>query len=229
MNATELGSSLPNEEVKAMIIVYFVQNYLRYVNINDEGIITVKARCSIEAEPGGRFKLREGYTPRTFLIERSNIQDTIQDLWDHYSKRYEALCSSHDKWGTYQTPTSGSFIRLWNSLLGHEWIQELGNKRLNVADVGSGMNAFCTIGSLLSSRIGVAVGIEASEHRCYLAATNARRLCTMGFAFNATFGFLIQDFESPDVSVCDADILYFWDRAYSLKVSVLSNLYWHQD
>jgi hypothetical protein len=213
------SGSCGSTDIKAKICFYFVQNYLRYVDINDKGDITVKARYSVHVDSRGRVKLRDGCTPLTFLVERFRIQDTIQDMWDHYSKRYEDLCSNHDKWGTYQTPTSGSFIKVWLGLLEHEWVQELGDKRLNVADVGSGMNAFCTIGSLLIDRIGVAVGLEASEHRCYLAATNALGLCTMGFAFNALFGFLMQDFESPTVSVCGADILFFWDRAYSKAVS----------
>lgn len=156
--------------------------------------------------------------PRPTERERDNQK--IVKLLNHHSKLNETLCSNGDKWGVYQTPTTGSIVNLWNSLLSHPWLEERGDKRLMVSDVGSGMNAFCTIGSLLSDRIGVAVGLEASDHRCFLAAVTALGWIDKGYSSRSLVGFLKQDFESPTLSVCGADLLFFWDRSYSLKVSI---------
>lgn len=151
---------------------------------------------------------------------KDRFGDMVAYLWNHYSKSNEALCSNGDGWGVYQTPTTGSFVKLWNGLIAHPWLKELGEKRLNVADIGSGMNAFCTIGSLLTGRVGVAVGLEASEHRCFLAAHTALGLIKKGFTFKSLFGFFKQDFQSPTLSVRGADLLLFWDRVYNLEVSI---------
>lgn len=163
---------------------------------------------------------KHGSTLLSQAIERKCVEDMVADLWNHHSKLNEALCSNGDQWGVYQTPTTGSFVKLWNGLLAYPWFKELGEKRLKVADIGSGMNAFCTIGSLLTGRIGVAVGLEASEHRCFLAADTALGLIEKGFAFKSLFGFFQQDFESPNLSVRGADLLFFWDRAYNTEVSI---------
>lgn len=129
----------------------------------------------------------------------------------------EDLCSNGDKWGVYQTISTESFVKLWIDLLSNPLLK--GKDNLKVADIGSGMNTFCTIGSLLTDRIGEAVGLEASNHRCYLAATGALKLVTSPH-LKSLVGFMKQDFESPTLSVRDADLLFFWDRAYNTEVRI---------
>lgn len=199
--------------------LYFVQHYIRFACIN-EGVITAKVKYVIQKDSNGKVKLRKILKPQySFLVERESVQEMVEDMWTYHTKTNEDLCSNGDKWGVYQTLTMGSIVKLWNGLLSDPWLKELGDKRLMVSDVGSGMNAFCTIGSLLSGRIGVAVGLEASEHRCFLAADTALGLIYKGYYFQSVVGLLKQDFESPTLSVCGADLLFFWDRAYTLEVS----------
>ena len=47
------SGSCGSTDIKAKICVYFVQNYLRYVDINDKGDITAKARYSVHVDSMG--------------------------------------------------------------------------------------------------------------------------------------------------------------------------------
>ena len=73
---------------------------------------------------------KHGSTLLSQAIERKCVEDMVADLWNHHSKLNEALCSNGDQWGVYQTPTTGSFVKLWNGLLAYPWFKELGEKRL---------------------------------------------------------------------------------------------------